>query len=212
MNCADVRHRLAGLLYGDLPPAEAALVETHRASCPTCQKEYAALTHTRRSLDALPAPSVRVDFSRLYAEATRRQVQQVRRWRRATFALVAAAAILLLGLGLKLEIRAEAGQLTVRWGTPSATIQPEPQAPPEVANNIEKPQTPVISAEEIQRMNNLIHALAADVDSRDRRSQKEIAALQMHVDALQTRSLQRDRMMTAFYSLQFVPHDQGEKP
>jgi hypothetical protein len=212
MNCADVRHRLADLLYGDLPPAEAALVEAHRASCLTCQKEYAALTHVRRSLDTLPAPAPRVDLSLLYTEAARRQERQVRRWRRATLALVAAAAVLLLALGLKLEIRLEASQLTVRWGAPPQTIRQEPQPPLEVAKNIEPQTTPVISAEEIQRMNNLIHALAADVDSRDRRSQQEIAALQMHLDALQTRSLQRDRMMTAFYSLQFVPHDQGEKP
>src|SRR6516225_3440058 len=109
MNCADVRHRFAGLLYRDLPAAEAALVEKHRASCPTCQEEYAALARVRRSLDALPSPSARVDFSLLYAEAARRQERQVRRWRRATFALVAAAAVLLVVLGLKLEIRAEAG-------------------------------------------------------------------------------------------------------
>jgi hypothetical protein len=213
MNCAQVRERLAGLLYGDLDAAETAEVEKHRAGCPTCQKEYASLERLRRSLDAVSAaPAAPVDFPRLYADAARLQQRQLRRWRRAALALLGAAAVLLAVVGLKLELRVEAHQLVVRWGAPTeATPQPE-AAPPQHADKIDLPAAPVISADEWQRMRDLIHAIAADVALNSSARRQEFDNLELRLDTLQVHSQQRDRLVAALYTAQFEPRDKGDKP
>jgi hypothetical protein len=211
MNCAEVHDRLPRFLYGDLEPAEAADVEKHRAGCPVCQKKFAALLHVRRSLDAVSAPVVQVDLPRLYAEAARRQQNQTRRSRRAAVALLGAAALLLLMLGLKLEVRLDGRQLVVRWGAApeSAAFAPDRPSPQIV---VADPPPPSINGEEFQLMKDLIHALAADADTRDRQWQREVATLQARLEALQSRSQQSDRLVAALYTAQFKPRNQGEKP
>jgi hypothetical protein len=211
MNCPEVRARLHAFVYGDLGRAEAVQVETHCASCAACRKERAALQGVRQSLDALPASATRVNLSRLYADAATLQQRQLRRWRRAAVALLGAAAVLLLVLGLGLEFRFDAKQLVVRWGAaPEKVITPPT---PTVTSTDGMNSTPTtISAEEFQLLKDLIHALAADGDTRDRRWQQEVSALQARLTILQERSQQRDRVVAALYTAQFIPRDKGEKP
>jgi anti-sigma factor RsiW len=188
MNCTHVREKLPELLYGDLPQTAAAELENHLVHCPACRSALSALGHLRRTLDTLPAPSLAVDLPRLYDRAARRREKQLRRWRRAAVVLAAVAAGLVVALGLRLEVRCEAHQLVVRWGTPDqvAVPPPAPQAPREVA-----PQaTPVVTvtAEEMQLIRELVHALASDVELRDRRQREQLTRLNERLDAFQRRT------------------------
>jgi hypothetical protein len=194
--------------YGDLAAGEAAQLKKHCASCAACRKELAGLQRLRQALDTLPAPSVRVDLPRLYADAARIQQHQARRWRRAAIALLGAAAVLLLAIGLKLELRVEAHQLVVRWGTAPEVHAIAPQPPAADARST----ATSISPEEFQLMKDLIHALAADGDTRDRHWQQEVSALQARLAFLQERSQERDRVVAALYSAHLVPRDKGAKP
>jgi hypothetical protein len=211
MNCTRARALLAALVYGDLPPAETAAVEQHLAGCDSCRRERQALQEVRRLLDATPPPAVQVDVRRLYQEATARQQRSARRWRRAAVALLGVAAAALLVLGLRLEVRCEAHQLTLRWGTPE--VAPAPPTLPELPHR-EAKRTP--TAEDLQLLRELIHALAADAEARDQRQYLYLQRLQGRLDALQLDSAQRwqalEHDIAALYASQFGKLAKGEKP
>ena len=57
MNCQRVQDSFLDYQDGSLPADEAAQLRTHLGSCPTCQREWAALQEITRKLDALPAPT-----------------------------------------------------------------------------------------------------------------------------------------------------------
>jgi len=56
MNCTRAQENFADLLDHRLSEADTAEVRAHLATCPDCQREYAALTQTLAALDNLPAP------------------------------------------------------------------------------------------------------------------------------------------------------------
>ncbi len=214
MDCALIRERLPALLYGDLPAAETTDVERHLAGCPACRAECAALKDVRRLLDAVPAPAIQVDLPQLYGEASRRQEGRLRRWRRTAVALLASAAVLLLVLTLKLEVRLDGQQLVVRWGSPPALPAPaERQLPVQVRQD--SPAGPA-AAEELQLLKELIRALAADVDQRDSQQQQALAQLRGRIDALQRQSQQRwdttAEDVAALYTAQFGSRPRGGNP
>ncbi len=62
MNCQRVQESFLDYQEGTLAPDEAASLRAHLSSCPTCQREWAALQEITRKLDALPAaaPSPRL--------------------------------------------------------------------------------------------------------------------------------------------------------
>ncbi len=62
MNCQRIQEDFLDYLDGQLPAAEAAQVREHLASCPVCQREWAALQEISLKLDRLPpvAPSPRL--------------------------------------------------------------------------------------------------------------------------------------------------------
>jgi anti-sigma factor RsiW len=66
MNCQRVQDNFIDYQDGSLPADESAQLRTHLASCPTCQREWAALQEMTRKLDALPAaepsPRLRENF------------------------------------------------------------------------------------------------------------------------------------------------------
>lgn len=72
MNCTAAQDRFADLLDGRLAEAGTAEVRAHLASCPDCQREYAALAQTLAALDALPAakpgPALRKNFYAMLEE------------------------------------------------------------------------------------------------------------------------------------------------
>jgi hypothetical protein len=182
MNCSDLRASFPDLLYGRLEPAAKTQVEQHFARCAACRAEWQALQHVRHLLDAPVAPTVQVDLSGLYRRAAEEQTRQTRRWRRMALAVCGAAAVLgIVAFGLRLDVRLEAHQLVVRWGVPPATLPPPPRpAAPEPI-----PHALVAYADDVRLLRELIHALAADVDARDRRQQEELTQLQGRLRELQ---------------------------
>lgn len=204
MNCTDARDRLAGLVYGDLTPPEAAAVEVHLASCAGCRHEYAALRHVRSLLDVVPTRSAAVDMPRLYEQAARVRGRQFRRWRVAALAAGAAAAALLLALGLRWELRIDAHQLTLRWGAPPEIAAPVP-APAVVRR---EPADAAMAAEDVRLIKDLIHALADDIEARDQRQQQALQFLQARLTELRLQDQQRwttTARQVAALSAQFEP-------
>jgi anti-sigma factor RsiW len=191
MNCSIARANLPLLLYGDLPPAEKASVETHLTECRSCQSEYRALQHVRRTLGLVAAPEVHVDLPQLYRRATERQERRLRRWRR--IALGAASAAALIGLLIAiphLEARVESHQLIVRWGS-------LPDAPPASGKMVALPEAaksaavPQATEEQLRLLSELIHALADSVQSVDSRERQDTAQLLARLVAMQQHSAQR---------------------
>jgi len=211
MHCDQARQALPGLLYGDLEAREAAAVGEHLEGCPACREEYAALARVRRLLDAVPAPDVRVDVHRVYGEAAGLQERRLRRWRRAAVACLAAAAAVLVMLALKLEVRVGAGQLTLRWGAPPVAVAPAP-APEGAPDAVAQAR----AAEEIRLLKELVHALAAHIDARDRRQQQTLARLRERLDDLQWQADRRwnatERDVAALYTAHFGSRNQGARP
>lgn len=213
MNCVQTRPLLPGLLYEDLQPLEATEVKKHLDQCPACGKEYAALTEVRQWLKTVPAPDIRIDLHRVYQEAGRLQEKRLRRWQRAAVAVAALAAGLLLAFLLKWELRVEGHQLVVRWGvspTPTAPPLTQPPAPSPVVE-LERP--PAVAAEEVQLLKDLVHALAADADARDRRQQETMALLESRLDSLRRQTNDRwtslERDFAALYADRFVLTKKG---
>ena len=66
MNCSRVQDSFIDYQDGALPADESASLRAHLASCPTCQREWAALQEMTRRLDALPVaepgPRLRENF------------------------------------------------------------------------------------------------------------------------------------------------------
>lgn len=210
MNCSDVRAGLPALIHKHLAADEAAHLESHLAGCVDCRRELQALEHVCRLLDAVTAPDVRVDLPRLYQQALELQDRRARRWRRIAFSAgVAAAATLLIAVGLRLEVRVEAHQAVVRWG---ALPMPEAPAPAPPSGG----QPAAVTAEEMRLLSSLIHALAADVDVRDRRQQEALARLLARLQDVQRQSNGRiadaERTVAALYTLQMTLAQKGERP
>jgi hypothetical protein len=203
-------------LYGDLDAREAAEVRDHLAGCPPCRHELAALRQLRQALDGVPVPPIAVDLPRLYQQAAARQQRQARRWRRAALAVCGLAAALALVLLARVEIRCDHQQLVVRWGAPVETaVAPTPQAP---ATPVTAPQSAPLPAglqERLQLLDELVHALAADVQGRDAEQQRRIARLQVRLEELQAQAGRRlyetERQVRALYVAQFQPPPKGEQ-
>jgi hypothetical protein len=142
------------------------------------------LERVRQALTAVPAPTVQVDLARLFQEAAERQTRQARRWRRSALALGAVAALLLLALGLNVQVHFAGRQLTVTWGlAPADQPGSAPKAPPVVADRKAPRPAPDID-ERLRVMNDLIHALAADVETRDEQQRQKLTALQEQITVL----------------------------
>jgi hypothetical protein len=109
MNCTQAQDRFAELLDRRQETAASGDVRAHLATCPDCQREFAALQRTLSALDALPAPApgprVRANFYAMLEEEknsaasvrlaeTRRRRFTVWRW---ILSPVAACGLLALG-------------------------------------------------------------------------------------------------------------------
>jgi len=213
MNCPDVRPLLPVLVYDDLPPAEAAAVRRHLDACPGCRDEFAGLAHARAALDAVPVPAANVDVARLYTELAARQERRGRRWRRISVAAAALAAGLVLVLGLRLQVRFEAHQFVIAWGDDRASRERErPEKLPPVAH---APGSPELN-ERLRLLDDLVHAVAAEVDRRDRRREADIAEVGRRLDGFRRvaaeKWLEAERNVSALYVAQFKPTKGGNTP
>jgi hypothetical protein len=216
MNCPDVRARLPALAYDGLSPAEREPLDKHLAACPSCRKELDELRQVRRLLAAVPAPAVPVDLPALYRRAAELQARRLRRWRRLAVASSAAAAVLFLLFGLGLEVRVEAHQVVLRWGTPPAATPDAPapdhqaQVPPE-----QPPPAPAVTADQVRTLQQLVQALAEDAQERDYRTQQQVDQLQASLRQFQQQQALRcgavERDVAALYSAQF-PTRKGTNP
>jgi hypothetical protein len=170
MNCSDVRSLLPEHVRGGLAPADAVRVVRHLDACAECRAERDGLAHVCRMLDAAAAPEVTTDVSAVYREAALREARKVRRWRRAACFALAASLLLLLGFSLRLEVRMDRDQLVVRWG--EAKVEPAPPARVRPGPAVE---------ERLRVLDELVQALAADIDARDLAQQERIARLRKDV-------------------------------
>lgn len=195
MKCTDVRAALPLLIYGEANPQDAALWE-HLAACPTCRRDYEALANVRRLLDDAAAPRIAVDLPQLHRALAERQMQRARRWRRLAVALGGIAALLLLAIGLRLEIRLEATQLVVRWGNPppvGQAFQPDLR-------------------DDLRVLSDLIHALKQDADDRDQRCEERLDHLEKHVRALRSQADLRWNATEKNVAALYLLSRKGEKP
>jgi hypothetical protein len=222
MNCPQARDRLPELLYGGLAPGDAAAVESHLAGCADCRRERDALKHVREALDAVPPASAEVDLPRLYRAAAQVQERRSRRWRRAALACGALAAALALAVALPgVEVRCEAHQLTLRWGSPPAAPRPDPPPAPEPPAP-EPPRVQLVSTtapdveERLRLLSDLVQLLSADADSRDARRRRELDALRVQLNDLREQSrrwrLSTERDVAALYAVQFPEGKKGKEP
>jgi anti-sigma factor RsiW len=216
MNCDDIRTRLLAWHYEELPAAEQAEVARHVDGCGSCREQSLAWQELGRKLDTLRVPAAHVELPRLFQQAVQRQERRLRGWRRTAAALVAAAAVGLIAVGLKLQIRMEASQVVVSWGNPpEAKPQvPELPSPPTIAPV--QPTVSQVNPEDVQLVKDLVRALATEIQWRDHQQQENLLRLQARFEALLGGALDRwasnERDVAALYSAQFRLHKQGENP
>jgi hypothetical protein len=210
MNCPDVRPLLPALVYEDLSAAEADAVRRHLDACPGCRDEYAGLAQARTALDTVAVPVVRVDVARLYTEAAARQDRRARRWRLVSLSAAALAAGLLLVLGLRLQVRVEAKQLIIAWGGDQSRERERVPTPPLAEARGSELE------DRVRLLDDLVHAVATEVDRRDRRRQADIAEVGRRLDgfgrATAQKWLEAERTLAALYVAQFKPTKGGNTP
>ena len=212
MNCPDVRPMLAALAYDDLSPADADAARRHLDACPGCRDEFAGLAHARAALETVPVPAVKVDVARLYTELAARQERRARRWRRISLAATALAAAVLLIIGLRVHVRIAAHELVIAWGDhPSrepvrVDVGPSPLAHARGSDMEER----------LRLLDDLVHAVAADVDRRDRRQQADTEEVSRRLDAFRRLAAQKwleaERGLSALYVAQFKPSTERNTP
>jgi len=179
MRCDEVRSLLPEHAGGGLADPLGLGIETHLAGCADCRAEFAELRNVCALLDEAAAPIVQVDAVRLREEALRRASRRVRRWRRIAVAALAASVVLaFLALLPRLDIRHEHGRLVVIWDRPSR---------PTVA--VPNPPTVRVDDERLQRLEQLVHALALDVQNREVVQQQELVRLQVELERLRQESV-----------------------
>jgi hypothetical protein len=203
MNCPEIRAALPDLLYGQLKPEHAQNVHSHLAECVACQAEWTGLRQTVGLLDKLPVPPVSVDLREIYRQSHLAEERRLRHWRRAAFALIGIAAAVVFAMLLHLEVRVDGRQLVLRWGgarevtakVVSAVMQP-PQAKATKQHERRETAPPEVTRPEVTRadlnlMRDLLHAVAAEVDGRDRQQRESLAALQQQLDRLERATQER---------------------
>lgn len=211
MRCTDVRAALPLLIYDESSPQDAAL-RKHLADCPACHCEFEALASVRRLLDTAVVPHVAVDLTQIYRTLAERQPRRARRWRRVAIAAGSLAAVLLLALGLRLELRLEANQLVVRWSNPEGGT-----GVPPVETLDRRPAGPTAAPPEsveaeLRVLSDLIHALKQDADDRDQLCAERLQRLEKHVRALQSQSDQRWSATEENVAALYLLSRKGEKP
>jgi hypothetical protein len=120
MSCDEMQGLLAGLIAGDLPPAQEEFVRIHLNDCPRCQGAYASLRRTQAQLESLdadywPQLTGRINQATLRQRRSRTVLGLLGRGLRAAGALALMTAV----LGLVLWQRGPLQQ-------PAAPPRPEP--------------------------------------------------------------------------------------
>lgn len=208
MNCEQARAMLVEI---DRTAASDDTLAEHLASCPACAGVRGELAQVWRLLDAAPTPSVQVDLAALYRRAVEMERLRYRSWRRLAWSATAAAAILLIALTTRFEVRWHERQLVLGWGLPAERIEPAPA-----------PAIPIVPEQERQLaadlvlMKDLIHAVAADVQYRADEQRSAVAELERRLESLSattnTRFTSTQRDVRALYTAYFGIRNQGVTP
>jgi hypothetical protein len=189
MSCSPIRERLAEFVYGDLTPAEAREVEEHIRSCPACRREHAAVVGVRSLLDRTGIPAVPTDLPGIYRRAAELQGRRARAWRRAGMGILgAAAAVVIVTMLLRLEVRADARQLVIRWGAP-AELPKSPIAPLHVQPAVASRSSSEIQGE-LDILSELIQGLTEQQEVRDRQSAQDLVWFRAQFDELRRQTVQ----------------------
>jgi hypothetical protein len=211
MKCTDVRAALPLLIYGESSLDDTALKE-HLAICPDCRHEHDALRGVRSLLNDSTIPHVSLDWQPFHHALTTRQLRLARRWRHVAIVFGSIAAVLLLAIGLRVEVRLEASQLIVRWGTPPPSeIDGRP-----VQTAERRDASPTVAPEtremELRLLSDLIYALKQDADERDQRFDDRLDRLDKHLHALQSQSELRWSATEENVAALYLLSRKGEKP
>jgi hypothetical protein len=212
MQCDAVRTLLPLHVYGDLADSERMAIEGHLTGCLACQQDLAEFQRLRETLSALPAPERHVDVGQIYSLQTLRRRKQTRRWQMAALAAIAVTVFVLF---MRLEIQVNAGQLVIRWGRPEPiAVVEKPAAVPAPAPAPAEPNREMM--ERLQVMNDLIHALADSIETGDRQRREDLQRLQVELAAIQRRSQRQfdetQNEVDALYTAQFGARAEDTKP
>jgi Putative zinc-finger len=189
MNCSSIHERLAEFVYGDLTPTETREFEEHIRSCPACRREQVGLASVRSLLDQAGTPPISADLPGIYRRAAEMQGRRARAWRRAGMGIVgAAAAVLLVTMLLRLEVRADARQVVIRWGAP-AELPKSPIAPLDVQRAVASRSTPEMH-DELDILSELIQGLTEQQEVRDRQGAQDRAWFRAQLDELRRQTVQ----------------------
>ena len=215
MNCSQTQGKLPLLLYGDLDGSDALAIETHLAECNACQTALKELARVRELLDSVPAHDLRVDVGHLSAAVSPRKNQTSRPWKQ--YAFWAMPAVLLIALTFNLEVRFAKHQFIVRWGD-----VPQQEERETIVLRESEPVPPVSDApgatqdldERIRVLDELVHALADQVNAHDREQRDRLSALQTRLGSLEQVSReyrdQANRSVAALYAACFPNTSQGK--
>lgn len=219
MNCSQAREKLPLLLYDDLDRDEASIVQTHLAQCHACKAEFVELSRVREVLNVVPTPNVSVDVDRISAEPSVARSARTRskRWKQIAFAMTAAAIV--LAFALNVEFRIDGQQLIVRWGNLPAQQQQEAvvsRRPATIGPVDERVAVLPNLNERIRVLDDLVHALAEEVNSHGRQQRDSLSSLQTRLRVLEQDArnyrAESDRSLAALYTAYFQNDSQGEKP
>jgi hypothetical protein len=211
MNCSDARENLPAFLYGDLDARFADDLATHLNSCPQCQRERAALERVRRLLDNVPAQAPKVDVVGLYGRIAEKQRRRARRWRRAAGVVFAAAASVTVFAFLPhFEMRFEAQQWVLRWGTPPAGDPSVAVAPAAMPSGNDRPSawsSPQIE-EQLEVLSELVQGQRAELT----RLQELLHDLQNQLATLTNGWRAGERTLAAAIPISNVQPKKGTSP
>lgn len=219
MNCTKFQKQLSEYITGELPERDAKVISQHIEKCAGCRREHHTLQRVLGALDETPpAERVNVDYSKLYQQAAFENQRQLRRWRRIGIGVTAAAAVLLVFVGLKLHVQIDRHQFVLRWSEPPVDrqSQPQQQVNPPVVNDQPEVSKLAVTAEDFELMKQLVHALAADIDRVDDKYQEQLIDLSSKYSSLESLTKERwtaaQRQFYVLYTAQFGDVRKGAKP
>ena len=135
------------------------------------------LRHVQMMLNRIDTPSPKpVDVAAIYCAALEREIRSNRRWKRvAAVGAMLAASLLFFALLPKLEVRADANEFTIRWGSPAPIAVVTPPMLPQPDHELH--QLAVNQQRELKTLKELLLTLATDVEERDTRQQEKLTAV-----------------------------------
>lgn len=212
MTCQEVRDLLPLAAYDDLAGAERAAVDAHLTQCPACRQELIEFEQLRQKLNNTPSPRASIALPLLRSAEINRQRRATWRWRAAALIGLAAAATF---AAVRLELRFDNQQMVVRWGhLESAPTPVEAIQAPIVVQKEADPAADV--REQLRVLNELVHALAANLEAGDRGRREDLIKLRQDLAAIrqldEKRWSETRRDVSALYTAQFGARNSGANP